>query len=76
MSVAVDAIVLIKLRERQGESVGVRELADLMLVDDLVVEESLNRLEASGAAKVQRVAGTPFWGAALPAQAWGDGSCA
>lgn len=76
MSVAVDAIVLIKLRERQGESVGVRELADLMQVDDLVVEESLDRLEAGGAVKVNRVAGMPFWGAALPATAWGDGTCA
>lgn len=76
MSVAVDAIVLIRLREHQGESVGVRELADLMQVDDQVVEESLDRLEANGTAKVQRVAGLPFWGAALPDQAWGDGTCA
>ncbi len=66
MSRAVDAIVLIRLREHLGREVGVRELADLMKVDDEVVENSLNRLEATGAVEVKRVASHPFWASALP----------
>lgn len=76
MSWAIDATVIVLLRQRQGESVGVRELADLMKVDDHVVEQSLERLFANGSANVHRVAGLPIWGAALPEQAWGGGPCA
>lgn len=66
MSVAIDAVVLIRLCARRGDVVGVRELADHMGVDDLVVEESLHRLERGGGLVVHRIAGMPFSATALP----------
>lgn len=76
MSVAIDAIVLIKLRERLGDAVGVRELADLMQVDELVVGESFDRLEGHGGVVVKRIVGLPFWAAAMPQPKAGDAACA
>lgn len=71
MSVAVDAIVLITLRERRDpfgqrrfHAVGMSELADLMQVSVDVVSESVTRLEATNDVVVKRIAGVPFWAAA------------
>lgn len=72
MSLALDATVLILLQEQRGQHLGVRTLADRMQVDDLVVEESLDRLEPGGGLQVRRVAGMPFSAAALNK----DGTCA
>lgn len=66
MSIAIDAVVLIRLCARRGEVVAVRELADYMRVSDLVVEESLMRLERGGGLSVIRLAGIPFSAVALP----------
>jgi hypothetical protein len=71
MSVAVDAIVLITLRERRDpfgqrrfHAVGMSELADVMQVSVDTVNESVTRLEASNDVVVKRIAGIPFWAAA------------
>lgn len=57
MSLAVQAIILIRLDARRGEWVGVHELAQHMAAPDMLVVHELQALPASSGVQLRYLAG-------------------